>query len=171
MQRPISVTVFAILTFVFAVFGAIGLIASFALFSLPADSNNPIIAFIHKCPGYAVWMKICIPAALLICAALLTVGIGMLFLKPWARPLAIAYAIYAIAFTFFGMALNLIFMAQPMLEQARQQREFETIMAIGGPVSGTIGGLFWLMFPIVLLVFMLRPKVAATFRPPASPQA
>ena len=170
MQRPASVTVFGILNFVFAAFGVIGLIASFALLGLPADSDNPVIQFIHECPGYAVWLKICIALGVLSCVGLLVAGVGLLGLKPWARTFTIAYAIYAIVFCLGGMLSNLIFMDQPMLGQAQQQRAFETVAAIGGPISGTIGELCWLIYPILLLIFMLRPKVMAAFAPPAPSQ-
>jgi hypothetical protein len=158
------------LNFLFAVLGVIGLIASFAVFHLSAGSNNPIIQFIHQCPGYAVWLKICIALGVLSCGALLAAGVGFLALKPWARPLTIAYAIYAVVLCFAGMLINLIFMDQPMLGQAQQQRAFETVAAIGGPISGTIGGCFGLIYPILLLIFMTRPKVAAAFAPPLPPQ-
>jgi len=171
MQRPTSVIIFGILNFVFAALGVIGLIASFALLSLPANSDNPIIKFIQLCPDYAVWLKICIPLGLLGCVLPLASGFGLLALKPWARLLSIVYAIYAIVFCVAGMLMNLVFMDQPMLGQASQQRAFETVAALGGPISGTIGGLFLLIYPLVLLVFMLRPKIVATFLPSASLQA
>src|SRR5579859_172786 len=170
MQRPASVTVFGILNFVFAAFGVIGLVASFILLRRPADSNNPIIQFVGASPDYAVWLKVCIALGVLSCAALLAAGAGLLGLKPWTRCLAIAYAIYAIVFCLGAMLVNLIFMDQPMLGPARQQRAFETIATIGGPVSGTIGELFWLLYPIMLLVFMTRPKVVAAFRRLPPPQ-
>jgi len=151
---------------VFAALSVIGLVASFAVLSLPADSSNPIIQFIHKCPGYAVWLKICIALGLLSCAVLLAAGFGLLSVKPWARFFSIAYAIYAISFCLGGMLINLMFMIQPMLGPAEQQRAFATVWAIGGPISGTIGGFFWLIYPLLLLAFMSRPKVAAAFRPP-----
>jgi hypothetical protein len=168
MQRPISVTVFGIFNFVFAALVVIGLAASFAVLGLPADSNNPIIRFIHESPRYAIWLKICIALGGLSCAFLLVSGFGLLSMKPWARALSIAYATYAIAFCLGGMLINLIFMVQPMLGQAPQQRAFETVAAIGGPISGTIGGFFWIIYPLVLLAFMLRPKMVTVFRPPAS---
>jgi hypothetical protein len=170
MQRPTSVTVFGILNIVFAAFGLFGLIASIALFFLPADSNNPVIKLIHESPGYAMWLKICIPLGVLSCSALLAAGIGLLYLKSWARILSIIYAIYAIVFGITGMVVNFIFMVQPMLEQARQEQGPEAAAATGGAIGGTIGGCFGLIYPILLLIFMTRPKVAAAFRPPAPPQ-
>jgi len=170
MQRPTSVTVFGILNFVFAAFGAIGLVASFALFSLPTDSSDSVIRLMQQGSGYAAWLKICIPLGLLSCAALLVAGFGLLTLKPWARVFSIAYAIYAIVFCVAALLINLIFMAQPMLHQVRPHQQLVTGVALGGPISGTVGELFWLIYPILLLVFMLRPKVVAVFHPPAPPQ-
>lgn len=170
MQRPTYVTAFGILNFVFAALGVIGLIAAIALLGLPADSNNPVIQLIHECPVYATWLKVSIALDVLGCGLLLAAGVGLLGLKPWARTLTIAYAIYAIAFCLGGMLINLILMDQPMLGPAAQQRAFETVAAVGGPISGTIGGLFWVLYPLLLLGFLLRPKAAAVFRPPAAPQ-
>lgn len=169
MQRPASVTVFGILNIVFAAFGVFGVIASVALFYLPADSNNPVIKLIHESPAYAAWLKICIPLGMLTCLVLLTAGIGLLLLKPWARVLSMAYAIYAILFGILGMVVNFVFLVQPMLEQARQQPGPEAAGAIGGAVGGTIGGCFGLIYPVLLLIFMTRPKVVAAFRPPVPP--
>ncbi len=171
MQRPASVSVFGALNFVFAALGVIGLIASITLLGLPADSNNPVIQFIHACPDYAVWLKLCIPLEVLGIAFLLAAGFGLLSLKPWARTASMACAIYLIVFCAGSMLINLIFMDQPMPGPAQQQRAFETVAAIGGPISGTIGGIFWLIYPLLLLAFMLQPKVMAAFRVPVSPQA
>lgn len=165
MQRPTSVTVFGILNIAFAAFGVFGLIFSIALFFLPADSNNPVIKLIHEIPGYAMWLKICIPLGVLSCLVLLAAGIGLLCMKSWARIFSIAYAIYAIVFGIIGMVINFIFMVQPMLEQAKQQQGPEAAAAIGGAIGGTIGGCFGLIYPVLLLIFMTRPKVVAAFRP------
>src|SRR5271169_7234656 len=146
MQRPASVTMFFILNFVFAAFGVVGLIASVALFSLPGDPNNPVIKLLHQNASYVVWLKICIPLGLLSCAALLASGIGLLCLKPWARALSMAYAIYAIVFALMGMGINLLLMIQPMFEQAPSQQELAVAVAIGGPLSGTVGGCFGLIY-------------------------
>lgn len=171
MQRPVSVLVFGILNFVFAAFAVIGLVASVALFSLPEDPTDPIIQFLHQNATYAVWLKICIPLGVLSCGALLAAGLGLLSLKPWGRTLSLAYAIYAIVFVLVGMGVNLVLMIQPVSKPAPRQAELAAAAAIGGPLSGTVGGLFWVIYPILMLVFMLRPKVAMAFRPPPPSQA
>jgi hypothetical protein len=170
MQRPTSVTVFGILNIVFAVFGVFGLIASIALFFAAADSNNPVIKIMHENPAYASWLKFCIPLGLLSCAALLAAGIGLLHLKSWARLLSIAYAIYAIVFGIIGMVVNFMFLVRPMIEQAQQRQGPEAASAIGAAVGGSVGGCFGLIYPVLLLVFMLLPKTAAAFQPSAPPR-
>jgi tellurite resistance protein TehA-like permease len=170
MQRPTSVTVFGILNIVFAAIGVFGLIASIALFFLPANLNNPVIKIMHENPAYATWLKVCIPLGLLSCAALLAAGIGLLRLKSWARTLSIAYAIYAIVFGILGTVVNFFFIVRPILEQARQQHGPEAAGAIGGAIGGSIGGCLGLIYPVLLLIFMLRPTVVAAFRPSAPPQ-
>jgi hypothetical protein len=168
MQRPASVTIFGILNFVFAAFGILGLIASVALLSTSGDPNNPVIKLLHQNASYAAWLKLCILFGLLSCAALIAAGLGLLGLKPWGRTLSMAYAIYAIVFAVAGMGINLFLMIQPLFEQAPPHQELAVAGAIGGPLSGTIGGCFGPIYPIVLLAFMLRPTVAAAFRPPSS---
>ena len=132
MRRPTSVTVFGIMNFLFAGFGAIGVMASIALFTLSADSSNSLIKLIHGGPAYVVWMKSCIPLGLLSCAVLLADGVGLLYLKLWARVLSIAYAIYAIVFTVVGLWINLTLMVQAMSEEIQPREE----LAVPAPSAG-----------------------------------
>jgi hypothetical protein len=171
MPRPSSVTIFGILNLVFAAFWVVGLIASFALFSVAEDPNNPVIKLLRQSASYTVWLKFCFLLGLLSCVVLLAAGVGLLSLKPWGRVLSMAYAIFAIVFALMAMGINLYLMIQPLFEQAPPHQELAVAGAIGGPLSGTIGGCFGLIYPIVLLTFMLRPQVAASFRPPPPPQA
>ena len=169
MQRPTSVIVFGILNIVFAVFGVIGLAISLAMFSLSADSNNPVVKLINENPTYAAWMKFSILLSVPGLLALLTAGIGLLCMKSWARILSIIYAIYAIVAGIAGMVANFIFMIRPMLEQAQQQQGSEAAAAVGGAIGGTIGGCFGLIYPVLLLIFMIRQKVVAAFHPTIAP--
>ena len=164
MKRPTSVTVFGILNIVFSVFGAFGLLISMALF-LQTDSNSPVVKLIHEDPAYAAFLKISILLGIPVCLALLAAGIGLLNMKSWARILSIIYAIYAIVSGMIGMVVNYFAMILPMLEQARQQQGPEAAAAIGSAIGGTVGGCFGLIYPVLLLIFMLLPRTAAAFRP------
>jgi len=166
MQRPTAVTVFGILNLVFAALGIFGVLGSVMLFAAVGDtSKNPVIQIIHDNPTYAAWMKISIPLGLLSSAALLAAGIGLLQLKPWARLLSIVYALYALVMVLASTVVNYVFLLQPMMQQAHGKSGPEAGAAIGGAIGGMIGGCFGLLYPVVLLIFMLLPKVSAAFRP------
>jgi hypothetical protein len=169
MKRPTSVTVFGILNIVFSVFGVFGVLASAMLFSaVAANSNNPIVQVIRDNPTFAAWMKFSLALSLGVSAVLLAAGIGLLMLKPWARILSIAYAIYSFVMIPVGTVVNYAFVLQPTMQQAHEKSGPEAAGAIGGAVGGTIGGCLGLIYPILLLIFMLRANVAAAFQPPAS---
>jgi hypothetical protein len=169
MQRPASVTAFGILNIVFAALGVFGIIATVALISMTQASNNPVVRIMQENPAYATWIKLSIPLGILSCMALLTAGIGLLALKPWARKLSIGYAIYAIVFGILGLGLNFVFVMRPLLEEASRKQGPEAAGAIGGAIGGTLGGCFGLVYPILLLIFMMRPNVKAAFQSTASP--
>jgi hypothetical protein len=169
MQRPTSVTVFGILNILFAAVGVIGTIGSIVMLSTMDASRNPVVRIIRENPGYAAWMKLSLPLGLAATAALLTAGIGLLRMKPWARKLAIGYAIYALAFGLLGTVVNYLFLMRPMLEEASRKQGPEAAAAIGGAIGGTIGGCFGMIYPILLLIFMTRPNLVAAFNPPDVP--
>jgi len=169
MQRPTSVTVFGILNIGFAVVGFVSLLVTILMFAMVRDTtNNPVLQLIHNNPGYAAWMNLSLVLGFLARAVLLTAGIGLLKLKPWARTLSIVYGIYEIVMVLVGTTVNYVFLMQPMLEQAHGKQGPEAAAAIGGAIGGTVGGCFGIIYPVLLLIFMMRANVVAAFRPPAT---
>jgi hypothetical protein len=170
MKRPAVVTVFGILNLVFAVFGVFGLIASVIMFFIMpvADTNNPVLRLVHDNPAYASWIKLTLGLGMVGIAIELAAGIGLLKLKPWGRQLAIVFAIFSIFVDVVGMVGNYFYMMRPLIEQAQQQHGPESAVAMGGAIGGTFGSCFGMVYPVLLLVFMLRPNVAAAFQPPAA---
>ncbi len=167
MERPTSVTVFGILNIVFAALGLVGLLMTMALFSQEsADTRNPVIKLIHDNQTYAAWMKISAGLGLAACAVLLVAGIGLLALKPWARVVSIGYSIYTLLMTGAGMVINYIYLVQPLLEQARQKQGPEATAAFAGAIGGMLGGCIGVVYPILLIIFMMRRNVVEAFRRP-----
>ena len=165
MQRPTSALVFGILNIAFAAIGAFGLLATAAvLFSMPVDSNNPALKIMRDSPAYMMWMKIALPVGALGSLALLAGGIGLLCFKAWGRTLSIGYAIYGIVNAILAVGMNFFFLCLPMLHQASQQAGPEQASAYGSAIGGTIGSSFGLIYPVLLLIFMTRPKLVAAFR-------
>jgi hypothetical protein len=173
MERPTTVTVFGILNIVFAVLGVFGIFASIALLAAGANSSatsaNPMVNIMRENPAFATWMKISIPLGFLTCIALLIAGIGLLKMKDWARQLSIGYSVFAIVSGLVGMVLTYVWVTRPILDRMSGAQGPEAAGAIGGAVGGVIGGCFSLIYPIVLLIFMMRPKVVAAFRPATPP--
>ena len=166
MNRPTTVTVFGVLNIVFGVIGIFGSAASAAMYFLPhADANNPVLKIMHDNAAYAAFMKVSVVLGLVVSVVLLAAGIGLLMLKPWARGLSLAYAIYAIVAGLIGIGLNFVYLVGPLLEQARHAQGPEAAGAVGGVIGGTVGGCFGFIYPILLLIFLTRPKVVAAFRP------
>lgn len=165
MERPTSVTVFGILNVVFAALGMFGILMSLTIFSPEAEnSKNPVIRILHEHPGYMSWLKASSWLGLASCAVSIISGIGLLMLKPWARVLGIGYSIYAIVMSLVGLVLNYIFVVGPLLQEAGQKSGPEAAGAIGGAIGGMIGGCLGVVYPVLLIYFMTRPKVMATFR-------
>jgi hypothetical protein len=159
LQKTTAVTVFAVLNIGFAVLGIVGVLSSVMLFAVAGDaSKNPVIQIIHDNPSYALWMKMSIPLGLVSSGALLAAGIGLLKLQPWARTLSIVYALYAMFMVIIGSVVNYFCLMRPMLEQAQGKSGPDAAAAIGGAIGGTVGGCFGLIYPILLLIFMLRAK-------------
>jgi serine/threonine protein kinase len=168
MPRPTSVTVFGVLHIVKAGLGMFSAIASIVVLIALADSNNPITKMMHDNPVYAAWVKFCIPLGLLTCIVLLVAGIGLLGLKSWARKLSIAYAFYSICMRILTTAINCMFLIQPFLKNNQDSQA--ATMAIFGLIGGGVSVCLGLIYPILLLVFMMRPTVVAAFHPPAPSQ-
>jgi hypothetical protein len=164
MQRPVSATVFGILNIAFGVMGLVGLLVSLALFSVAATGASPVAKIMRENPSYALWIKVSIPLWLLATAALLAAAVGLLKCKEWGRKLSIGYAIYSVLLGVLGLLLNFFFLVQPLLREAAQRQGPEAAGAIGGAVGGSVGGCFGLIYPILLLIFMTRPKLVAAFQ-------
>jgi hypothetical protein len=162
--RPAAITVFGILNIVFAAFGIFGLLGSAVMLFGTPDSNNPVIKIMHENPGYATWLKVNLLLGIPSCACLAASGIGLLRLKSWARILSIVYAVYAILLGFLGVAINVIFLVLPLLRRAQEQNGPEAVGFIAGAIGGSLGGCIGLVYPVLLLMFLTRPKLAAAFR-------
>jgi len=169
MQRPTSVTVFGILNIGFGVLGIFSLLGTMLVFAMLKDTtNNPMLQLIHNNPGYTAWMHLCVVIGVAARAVLLAAGIGLLKLKPWARTVSIGYGMYEIVMVLVSAVVSYIFLVQPMLEQAHMKQGPEAAgAAIGGAIGGMIGSCFGLIYPVLLLIFMMRANVVAAFRSPA----
>lgn len=143
-ERPTSVAVFGILNIVFGSLGllcmAFGLIARFVWPDVMnhEDSDTPW-TLLSGAVGFACSML------------LIVVGIGLLYLKRWARIWCLGYGWFAIVWSLIGM-VNSMWAIKSVASEYPQ-------MAVAGGIGVLFGGLVCLVYPALLVIFMQRPNV------------
>lgn len=111
MERPVGVTILAVLYFIFAALTAIAGLLSFvggSMLSRLAGSSSPAAgAGVLLAMGGAVIGIIC----LVIAALYFVVGYGFIKLQNWARILAVVFTGISVLFGLFGLVSILLHMA------------------------------------------------------------
>ena len=171
-DRPVSAIIFGILNLAFAGLSFLGIgftVLSFLLMDR-MWAPNPALKLMQDNEAYSVYMAVSIVLGFIATIVLAVSGIGLLKMRAWGRHLSIGYAVYTIVFTIIGTIANWFWLVGPLLEQAnRMPVGPERAGAIGGAIGGLFGGCFGLIYPVVLLIFMLRTSFAQALheRPPA----
>ena len=141
--RPMAVTVFGILNIVF---GSLGLLCvPVALITMFAAPN-----MMNAGGGTRAWTLVASAVGLFCTIFLIIMGVGLLYLKAWARTGSLAYGWFAIIWGIIGMAVNFAAFASVAHGSSPD--------VMFGMIGGVIGGLIGMVYPILLIVFMRRPN-------------
>jgi hypothetical protein len=153
--RPPSVTVLGIVSIVIASFGL--MCAPFGLYGFVAADESPDkYAFVPR-----FWEVVSVIELPLASLWLLATGIGLLGLRAWARVSGIVYGFYGIIFELVTIGMIVIF-AMPELQSLTGTAPSEGAgSAVVKLVVGVLGSLVSMVLPILLIVFMSKPKAAA----------
>jgi hypothetical protein len=167
--RPTSVTVFGILNLVFAGLGlcglCFGLIPIIGMEAMPNQPPNPVIELMKENQAYYVFTVVTMALGFVATVVLGLAGFGLLKMRVWGRQLSVVYALYAIIAGIVGMIANWFWLVGPLMEQANAAGAGpERAGAIGGVIGGAFGGCIGLIYPVLLLIFMMRPNVVQAFR-------
>ncbi len=189
-ERPSSVLVIAILQICF---GSLGLLFNLCggamqaaggakMFAPPpgaaAQAPPDVEAMMQaRVPYYKAYQMSALALGVVAGAVMLVGGIGLVKMRPWARPLTIGYACYNIVITIVGFVMNVIVNGPVMKEVYAELRKDPNIARMGGlmditEAAATImayGSLVLLVYPIVLLTVMFLPSVREAFRAAGSP--
>jgi hypothetical protein len=185
-QIPAAVTVIAVLQFVFGGLGLLGDVCSAGI--LITGGGNMFTGFagpqtpqqrqlqdemqkaMESGPGHKVIQYGQFALDLLISFIMIIGGIGLLKLRPWGRQLSIIYGLLSIAVKIFGIVYALAFtmpavneflrLHQPSNQEEQMVLAFMKTFSIFPPFIG----LLFMIYPIVVLVIMFRPAIAAAFR-------
>ena len=149
-SRPRSVTVLGILNIVF---GGLSLLCSpLGIISLVIPQpNNPF----QMTPEMKQVSLIGYGIGFVFAIILLASGIGLLNLKKWARQAAYIYAWVAIVWGILSSIANGIMFSSSLSGASPE----EMPIVIGGIVGGMCGGLLGLIYPVILIIFLRKPRV------------
>jgi len=160
MNRPSSVTTFAVLSIVF------GVLVTFCFvpyngYTLATekisdvDEAPPTIRQMVKSPIFKVWRYVAMPLDCLSGVWLLCIGAGMLKLRRWSRWAGLAYCVYGIG---LGVLTGLVGLAAsiPTMHNLSGAGDNEAVRAVTTLVGSALGGCCGAMiYPIALLIFLL----------------
>ena len=154
-EKPTSVTVFGVLN---CVFGGLGILCTpFSVLGLfigdliPMSEMNPI----EISPGYKIFLLVASVIGIGVAAWLLSLGIGLLKFKSWARRGSVIYAWVAIVWGIVSAVINLLALSQGWMTAPQGQ--------MPAMVSGMCGGMIGLIYPVLLLIFMQTKRVKEAF--------
>jgi hypothetical protein len=187
-KKPTSVVVIAVMQIVFGAIGACGSLTTLSGLQQSLQSLNqqpqanapgqPKISaqdvqkkFEEKIPNFDLIQKAEAGVGLAVCLVMIASGIGLLKLQPWGRMLAILYAFLSIAMRIYGLVFAFMFVMPAFSDLTNDisaqfgkdaamfaqimQWSFMTVLILG---SLTV------IYPVIVLIIMLRPAVRAAFR-------
>ena len=166
MGRPTSVLVFAIINIILACLGVIGLAFNVAmrLGALPVPTEgNPALELMESNSAYKLFTDVTQILGALGSIVLLASAIGLLAMKPWARLVTIAYAVYSILMTVLAGAINFVLLFQPMLEKTAGTSGPERVGAMAGVIMAAVMMALVAVYWLLAIFFMTRRHVVAAF--------
>jgi hypothetical protein len=113
---------------------------------------------------------------LVLAVMLISGGIGLLSMQPWARVVSLVYAVLSILAKIFGL-INLAFtwpvMSAFIEQEARRDPNLQMMASMMPPIMAVTAVVTALLmiYPIVVLVILLRPPIVAAFRGEVPPPA
>jgi len=154
--KPASIKVFGILNIVF---GAMGLICGGAgvLFFVLATQSSEFAYELNRAmsaqyaEGYITFLQFSSCFGGIMSLILIVCGVGLLRERNWGRTGSLGYAAFQILFTLASTAVSMSMM-----------KNAETfIFSAGGAMCGV---LFALIYPICIMIFLIRPNVVEALK-------
>jgi hypothetical protein len=162
-QRPISVTVFGILNIGYALWKFVGLLLAGVAMRLNLPGNSALAA-LRSDPVYRAWSHFSVVIDVVFGIVLIASGIGLLLLQNWARILAIIYSVLEMIVVLAGAVFSQRLLMQAMTTQVHGAPA--GVIEVVAKISFALGIVIGLAYPVLLLIFMTRPKIIEAFNSP-----
>ncbi|MEM8667773.1 MAG: hypothetical protein AAGG48_09680 [Planctomycetota bacterium] len=163
VDRPLGVTIFAILNVLFGLAGVGGFLVTslVSLLSDPAQGTpNPIeeiLSVSNPILTVLEWVNV------VFSAALIASGIALFKMRPVGRTLSLVYAFYSIGYVALSNALRFPLFYKVMLSATGGGEDAEAIAQIAAIIFTVVIGFIGLLLPTALLIYFLRAAVKAKF--------
>ena len=166
-QPPAAPKVFGILNIVFGTIGIITSLFSFRIYYGSLENQVGLVADLARSDAfYLTSMRVIMIPGFIFVLLELASGIGLLKTREWARKIAISCAIYSILAGLFTAWLTfthvLPFTFSHVLPTSTDPAVASITRAIS-TISTVIGLIVGLLYPILTLVFLTRPRLRAHF--------
>ncbi len=133
---------------------------------MPPGPNELMKTLNEQVPGYRAFTFGTVGLGFLLDIMLLTAGIGLLKVQPWARRLSLVYAAISIVYHLGSLIYQLVWVMpamQAVYAKTPMPPGFSSLMTVSSGI-GAFAGLIFIIYPIAVLVVMLMPSTAAAFR-------
>jgi hypothetical protein len=166
-----SVTIFGILNIGFALYGFCMVLGGQMMRHIRSTPGGTFLTTMQSDPTFAAWSKIGTCFELGGGVVLLAAGIGLLLSQNWARRLSAGYSILDIIYILVRAVMTYPVMQAMMAQMSRMFAGLQGVIAAVSLLVVVFVTLLQLAYPVLLLIFMTRPKVMAAFEPelPAAP--
>ena len=164
MQKPTSITVFAILNLALGVLGILGSGFSVIMLVVSRPGTNPVYDVLQQTTLMRLWTYASVSFGAVFALVLVVSGVGLLMSREWGRLLAILYGIGSVVLGVAGTVINVTVLMPALARLTDSSSPDMMAAAVGGMVGGAIGGCLGLVYPVLLLIFMTRPRVVAYLR-------
>jgi hypothetical protein len=163
-RRPGSIKTLGILNVAFAGMGVLGLGMTYALYfgDLKIGHRNPVVEIAHSSPEYMSFLRWSLVSGALGIVLLAMSGIGLLKFKTWARKVSIGYAIFGIVNAIAGFIATQHYLMAALSKSSDPAQK-------AGMIGGTMGGIVGVVYPLILLIFMMKKDVREAFEHAAEP--
>jgi hypothetical protein len=160
-QRPISITVFGILNIGFGMLKYVGLLFMGFLMHLNLAGNSAFAAM-RADPASRGWNHFNIAIGVVFGIILIASGVGLLLMQNWARILTVIYSVLAMIAVLVGAPFSHRLMMRHLTTTQFPGVPLDLIAAMA-QIFFVMGIVLALAYPVLLLVFMTRPKMIEAF--------
>jgi hypothetical protein len=128
-------------------------------------TDSTLINYVKATGTFIVWIMADIATSIAGSGLLLACGLGLLLLKRWARMGAVLFGVCSIVFNVLLEVAAYISLLHPLLYSPTNPPGLDTAACIHDVLTFMAAKGVGLIYPVLLVVFMRRPKVVAACQP------